>query len=50
MRQKKTLTLAWVLLACAEGLGAPTDILCDSAQELQKYMAPLMTLIGDDIV
>ena len=49
MRQEKTLALARALEACAEELGVPTGILCESAWELQKWMAP-MTLSGDDTV
>ena len=49
VRQEKTLDLAWVLQACLKRSGVPTGILCDSAQELQKCMAPLMTVSWDDI-
>ena len=35
---------------CAERLGAPTGVLCDTAQELQRCMAPLMCLNGKEIV
>ena len=50
MRQKKTLALAQVLQCCTERLGVPTRVLCDTARELQKCVAPLMILNGDDIV
>ena len=50
MRQEKTLALAWALQACAKELGAPVGILFDAVHELQRCMAPLMTLRGDDIV
>ena len=40
MRQDKTLALAQVLQACAKELGAPTGILHDAVQELQRYLAP----------
>ena len=46
MRQKKTLALAPVLQAFTEEPGVTTGILCESARELQKCMAPLMTLSG----
>ena len=45
-----TLALAHALQACAERSEMLTGILCDSAQELQKCMAPLMILSKDDIV
>ena len=48
--QEKTLALAQALQACTEDLGVPTGILCESAWELQKCIASLMTLSGDDIV
>ena len=48
--EEKTLALAWALQASVEELGFPTGILHDSARELQKCMAPLMTLSSDDIV
>ena len=50
VRQEKTLALAQVLQICAEESGVPTGILCELEWELQKWMAPLMTLCGDDIV
>ena len=50
IRWEKTLALAWALQACAEESGAPAAILCDTAWELQRCMAPLMTFNGDDIV
>ena len=50
VRQEKTLALAWVLQACTEGLEVPIGVLCNSAQELQKCMAPLMTLSRNDII
>ena len=50
IRQEKTLALVQALQACTEVSGARTGVLCDSAQELQRCMAPLMTLSGDNIV
>ena len=50
MRQQKTLILAWALQCCAEGLGAPTGVLCNMAWGLQKCMVPLMSQNGEDIV
>ena len=50
VREEKTLALAQRLQACTEGLGVPTGILCDTVWELQKCMAPLMTLSGNDII
>ena len=49
VRQEETLALAQALQACTKGSGALTGILCNLAWELQKCMAPLMTLSGDDI-
>ena len=50
VRQEKTLALAQALQACAKGSGAQTGVLCNSAWELQKCVAPLMTLSRDNIV
>ena len=50
VRQEKTLALAQVLQACTERSGAPTGVLCDSVTELQRCIAPLMCLNGDEIV
>ena len=50
VRQAKTLALAWALQCCAERLGALTRVLCDMVRELQRCMAPLMSLSMDDIV
>ena len=50
VRQEKTLALAHVLRACTERSGALTGFLSDAAWELQKCMAPLIHLNGDDIV
>ena len=50
VRQKKTLALAQVLQTCTEESGFPTGVLCESVQELQKCMAPLMALSSDEIV
>ena len=49
-RQGKILALAHALQACAERLGVPTGVLCDVVWKLQRCMAPLMSLSGDDIV
>ena len=48
--RKKTLALARALQCCTERLGAPTRVLCNAAQELQRCMAPLMCLNWDEIV
>ena len=50
MRLEKTLALAWVLQACVKESGFPTGVLCESAHELQKYMAPMMAPNRDEIV
>ena len=50
MRQEKTLALACALQACTERSGMSTRVLCNSARELQRCMAPLMHLSGDKIV
>ena len=50
VRQEKTLALAWVLQVCAKESEFPTGVLCESGQELQKCMAPLMALSSDEIV
>ena len=50
MRQEKILALAWVLLCCAKILGALTRVLYNAMRELQRCMAPLMSLSRDDIV
>ena len=50
MRQEKTLALAQALQCCAERLGVPTRVLYHAAWELQKCMALLMSLNGNDIV
>ena len=50
IRGEKTLALVWVLQACVEESGTPASNLWDATQELQRCMAPLMTLSGDDIV
>ena len=50
MRQEKTLALALVLQACAKESEFPTGVLCNPVWELQKCMASLMTLHGDEIV
>ena len=47
MRQQRTMVLAQVLQTCANESGFPPGVLCDSAQELQKCMAPLLALSGD---
>ena len=49
-RQQETMTLARVLQACTEESGFPAGVLCDAAQELQRCMAPLLALNGDEIV
>ena len=50
VRQEKTLALARALQCCAERLELPTGVLCNAAPELQRCMAPLMCLNGDEIV
>ena len=50
VRQEKTLTLARALHCCAERSGAPTGVLCNTTQQLQRCMAPLMCLNGYKIV
>ena len=50
VRQEKTLALAYALQTCAERSGMLTRVLCDSAGELQRCMAPVMSLSGDEIV
>ena len=50
VRQKKPLALAHALQAYAERSGTLTRVLCNSARELQRCMAPLMCLSGDEIV
>ena len=50
VRQEKTLAFAWVLQCCTERFGVLTRVLWNMAWELQKYMAPLLSLSGDDIV
>ena len=50
VRQVKTLALAHALHACVERSGVPTGVLHDSVRELQRCMAPLMYLSGDEIV
>ena len=49
-RQEKPLALAYALQACTERLGMPTGVPSDSVRELQRCMAPLMCLSGDEIV
>ena len=50
IRQQKIMALAQVLQACAKESGFPAGVLCVSAQELQKCMAPLLAFSGDGIV
>ena len=50
VRQEKTLALAWALQTHTMESGFPTGVLCESAQELQKCMAPLMAFSSDKIV
>ena len=50
IRQEKSLALTRILQCTAERSWALTQVLCDAAQELQKCMAPLMCLYGDEIV
>ena len=50
MRQQRTMALAWVLPACTEESGFLAGVLCDSAWELQKCMAPLLAHSRDEIV
>ena len=50
MRQEKTLALARALQTCAERSGMLNGVLCNSARELQRCMAPLMHLSGNEIV
>ena len=49
-RQEETLALAQALQHCAERSGTPHTVLCNAAWDLQKCMAPLMCLEGDEIV
>ena len=44
------MALARVLQACAEESGFLTGVLCDAVWELQRCMAPLLALNGDEIV
>ena len=44
------MALARALQACTKESGSPIGVLCDAAQELQWYMAPLLILNGDKIV
>ena len=44
------MALARALQACAEESGFPTGVLCDAVWELQRCMAPLLVLDGDEIV
>ena len=44
------MALAWELQACAKESGFPTGVLCKSVWELQKCMAPLLSLSSDEIV
>ena len=50
MKQEKTLALDWALHAHAKESGFLTGVLCKVAWELQKCMALLMALSGDEIV
>ena len=50
MRQEKTLALAHALQTCAERSGTLTGVLCSSVKELQRCIASLMCLSGDEIV
>ena len=49
-RQQETMDLARALQACTEESKSPTGVLCDGAWELQRCMAPLLALNGDEIV
>ena len=46
---EETMVLAWALQHCVEKLGVPSGVLCDAVDDLQRCMAPLMCLKGDDI-
>ena len=48
--KKKTLALVQALQHCAERLGMPPRVLCNEAWNLQRCMAPLMHLEGDEMV
>ena len=50
VNRQETLALAKALQHCAERLGMPPKVLCDVAQDLQRCMAPLICLEGDEIV
>ena len=50
LRQEKTLALAQALQCCTERSGALTRVICNIEREIQKCMAPLTSLNGDDIV
>ena len=49
-RQEKTLALAQALQCCAERSRMPPKVLYDAALDLQRCMALLMHLEGDEIV
>ena len=49
-RQEESLALAQALQCCAERSGTPPGVLCNAAQDLQRCMASLMQLEGDEIV
>ena len=48
--QEETLVIARALQHCVEKLGVPSRVLFDAAWNLQRSMAPLMHLKGDDIL
>ena len=50
-RQEETLALAQGLQCCTERSGTPSSgVLCKAVQDLQRCIAPLMWLDGDDII
>ena len=44
------MALLRTLQACTKESGFPIGVLCDAAQELQQFMAPLSALNGEEIV
>ena len=49
VRQEKILAFSHALEACTERSGVSTGVLCISTRELQRCIAPLMCLSGDEI-
>ena len=50
IQKEGTLVLARALQHCMKKLGAPSWVMCDMVQDLQRGMEPLMWLEGDDIL